>query len=150
MKPELTTFHYRELASSLPSHIGENLPDGARVSLGQSGILSFGPHIGLEAGLYFAGFELQKLSPFQRGDKLVLDAAAQDGRRILARRIISDSDLFTDVPVLVTLRMNLEQATGGVEVRLQCVGKPRLKVLKLVIFSNGLSSSAKPGSQLAL
>ncbi|MBN9084229.1 MAG: hypothetical protein J0I16_22180 [Rhizobiales bacterium] len=127
-------FYHHQPASTLPHEIGENQADGSRIGLGQNGFLSYGPYINLQAGRYFAGFELEKLATFSGSATAKLEIAAQRGRIILATRTIRDPDLILGIPALLTLNLKLDQLTSGVEVRLLCNGQPSLKVNHLTIF----------------
>lgn len=123
-------------ATSLPSAVGVNCPDGCRRSDGQSGHVAFGPHITLHPGSYVAGFRLRKLPGC--GDGIISVDVYSPQTETLVYRKVPTNDLFEGTTSLIPLEFKLTETTESVEVRMFIEQGILIELKEMVVFARDL------------
>jgi hypothetical protein len=125
-------------AVSLPSNVGKDGANGARLSDGRGGHISFGPYFEADAGAYVAGFYVRRIGR-PAPSKIGLDILA-NGKHELARRTIRHAELFEDIPTFVFTTFAVTDRIASVEARLHVEADGDVEVQSLVVFSTPVRS----------
>lgn len=119
-------------AASLPGQVGQDGPNGSRISDNRGGFISYGPYFSGDPGIYVAGFSVRRTGE-PASEPLIMDVWAA-GKQEFARRSVSHSDLFDDIATLVYVEFEVREPTDSIEVRLFVEASAAVEVQSLVIF----------------
>jgi hypothetical protein len=131
--------YVRFQASELPRSVGVDAPGGRRRSDGRAGHLCHGPYLTLTPGRYAAGFYLRR-EPGEDDGAIEIEAAAEHGKRVLARRTLLVRELFSSLPGLMHVDFTVDAVERGCEMRLFVPARSAIEVSEAVLFRTDIAA----------
>lgn len=131
--------YVRFQASDLPRSVGVDVSGGRRRTDGRAGHLCHCPYLTLPPGRYAAGFYLRR-EPGENEGAIEVEAAAERGGKILARRTLPVRDLFSSLPGLVHVDFSVAEVERGCEMRLFVPAHSAIEVSEAVLFRTDLGA----------
>lgn len=128
------TVYYRKNMVDLPHNVGSDQADGSRSSDGNSGYLSFGPYLSLDAGTYFGGFHVQKVGPCSQSEAFNVDASCRNGSLVVGNRSVSGEEILTDIAGLIGFSFDIKEPEDRFELRLHVNQGAHVNVRDVVVF----------------